>query len=74
MNKSDEEIIRYLTKREYPEKLLMEYREVTPEKHKKAVREVMRELFGITSVDDNEDTVMADFIRRSRDLEERSGK
>ena len=28
----------------------------------------MRELFGITSVDDNEDTVMADFIRRSRDL------
>lgn len=68
MNKSDEEIIRYLTKREYPEKLLMEYREVTPEKHKKAVREVMRELFGITSVDDNEDTVMADFIRRSRDL------
>ncbi len=68
MNKSDEEIIRYLTKREYPEKLLMEYREVTPEKHKKAVREIMRELFGFTPADDNEDTTMADFIRKSRDL------
>ena len=68
MSKSDEEIIRYLTKRDYPEKLLLEYREVTPEKHKKAVREIMRELFNFTPAEDDEDAIMADFIRKSRDL------
>ena len=68
LSKSEEEIIRYLTKRDFTEKLLIEYREVTPEKHKKAVREVMRELFNFTPVDDEEDAMMNDFIRKCRDL------
>ncbi len=61
MNKSEEEIISFVTKKAYVEKLLMEERVRVPEKDKKAVRDVMKELFHISSVSDDEDTMMKNF-------------
>lgn len=68
LNKSDEEIVRYITKKEYVEKLLTEIREKPPIPHIKAVREVMKELFGISSVSDDEDSMMRSFQSYSQDM------
>ena len=62
-NKSTEEIISYITKKAFAEKLLMEVRIRVPEKDKKAVRDVMKEVFGTGSASDDEDTIMKNFQR-----------
>lgn len=68
LNKSEEELIRYITKREYVEKLLLERREKANDTQKKAVREVMKELFGISSVSDDDDTMMQSFQSFSKNV------
>lgn len=65
MNKSEEEIIGYITKKAFTEKLLMEERIRVSDKDKKAVRDVMKELFHGTSSAEDEDTVMKTFQRYS---------
>lgn len=67
-NASEEEVINYITKKAFVEKLLMEEHTRVPEKDKKAVREVMKELFHVSSVTEDEDTQMQDFQRYSRNL------
>lgn len=67
-NTSDEEVINYITKKAFVEKLLMEEHTRVPEKDKKAVREVMKELFHVSSVTEDEDPQMQDFQRYSRNL------
>ena len=62
-NKSDEEIISFITKKAFVEKLLMEERVRVAEKDKKAVRDVMKEVFGTGSVAEDEDTIMKNFQR-----------
>ena len=44
-NRSEEEIIGYITKKQFVDKLLTEVRVRVPENQKKAVRTVMKELF-----------------------------
>lgn len=68
MNKSDEEIIHYITKREYVEKLLIERREKANDAQKKVAREVMKELFGVSSVNDDDDAMMSSFQNYSRNM------
>lgn len=67
-NTSEEEIINFITKKAFAEKLLMEEHTRVPEKEKKAVREVMKELFHVSSVTEDEDSQMQDFQRYSRNL------
>lgn len=67
-NKSDEEIVRYITKREYVEKLLTEKREKPDERLKKSVREVMKELFGTSGSHEDDDALMRSFQKYSREL------
>ncbi len=67
-NKTVEEIIRYMTKREYVEKLLTERREKASDNQKKVAREVMKELFGTSGGTEDEDAVMNSFKNYSRDL------
>lgn len=67
-NTAGEEIINFITKRAFAEKLLMEEHIRVPEKEKKVVREVMKELFHVSSVTEDEDTQMQDFQRHSRSL------
>ncbi len=68
VTKSEEEIIRYLTRREFNEKLMAEKRVRANEKQKKAVRQVMKELFKITSASDDDDAVMSSFLGYAENL------
>ncbi len=60
-NRSEEEIIGYITKKQYVDKLLTEVRVRVPENQKKAVRNVMKDLFKVTPSADDEDTIMKNF-------------
>ena len=62
-SKSEEEIIGFITKKAFVEKLLMEERTRVNEKDKKAVRDVMKEVFGATTSVEDEDTIMKTFQR-----------
>ena len=61
LNKSEEELVNIVTKKQYVDKLLMEVRVRVDERDKKAVRDVMKELFHVSSAADDEDTVMKNF-------------
>ena len=73
LSKSVDEIVRYITRKEFNEKLMTEKRVRASEKQKKAVREVMEELFGIAPSSDEDDAVMGGFLnyagRLKNDLE-----
>ena len=62
MNKDVEEIINYITKKAFVEKLMMEERVRVQDKDKKVVRDVLKELFYTSSPSDDEDAVMNYFI------------
>ena len=61
MNKSGDEIVDYITKKQYVDKLLTEVRTRVSEKDKKAVQKVIKELFGTSLVSEDEDTGMRNF-------------
>jgi hypothetical protein len=61
LNRTSNEIIQYITKKEYLEKLLTNKRKQAGIKEKKAVLEVMKELFGVSSINDGEDSMMQSF-------------
>ena len=61
MNKSGDELVDYITKKQYVDKLLMEVRTRVTEKDKKAVQKVIKELFGTSLVSEDEDTGMQNF-------------
>ena len=68
LTKSEDEIFRYLSRKEYLEKLLTEKRERANDKQKKAVREVMKELFNITPVSDEDDSILKSFQQYAENL------
>lgn len=68
LNKDQEEIINYIVKKAFVEKLMMEVRVRVPEKDKKAVRDVMKELFHTSFASEDEDVVMDRFISYSSNL------
>lgn len=63
LSKTEEEIVRYLTRKEFNEKLMSETKVRANEKQKKAVKEVMKELFGITPSSEDDDAMMKSFLR-----------
>ena len=62
INRTTQEIIRFITRKEYLEKLMINIKKETDAKFKKAVKEVSKDLF------DDDDKVMAEFIRRAKDM------
>ena len=62
LSKSVDEIIRYLTRKEYNDKLMTEKRVKANDKQKKTVREIMKELFNISLSSDDDDLIMKSFI------------
>ena len=68
LNKSEEEIYRYLNRKEYLEKLLADKREKANDKQKKAVREVMKELFNLTPMSDDDDSILKSFQQYASNL------
>jgi hypothetical protein len=65
MNKTPEELVDYITKKQYLDKLLMEVRTRVPEKDKKAVQTVIKELFGSSLTTEDEDSGMRTFQKYS---------
>ncbi len=68
LNRPQEEIIRYITKREYVERLLVDRRQQAGIEEKKAVREVMRELFGFSGINEDDDSMMQSFQSYGKSL------
>ena len=68
LSKSEEEIIRYITRKEFNEKLMTEIKVRANEKQKKSVKEVMKELFGITPSCEEDDAVMKSFLGQAEKL------
>lgn len=66
MNKSGDEIVNFIIKKQYADKLLMEVRTRVAEKDKKAVQKVMKELFRTSLVSEDEDTGMQNFQNYSQ--------
>lgn len=67
VNKRPEEIIRYITKKDYREKLLMERRQQASEAEKRAVRDIIRDLYLDFRVQMDDDTLMETFKNHSKD-------
>ena len=68
LSKTPEEIIRYMTRKEFNEKLMTEKRVKANEKQKKSVRTVMKELFNVTSASDDDDAIMRSFLGYASNL------
>ena len=68
ISKSADEIVRFITRKEFYERLMTERRVRASDKQKRAVREVMKELFGITPANDDDDSVMSSFISYANKL------
>lgn len=66
MNKSGDEIVDYITKKQYVDKLLMEVRIRVSDKDKKAVQRVFKEVFGTSLVTEDEDIGMRNFQNYSQ--------
>ena len=68
LSKSVDEIVRFITRKEFNERLMTEKRVRASEKQKKAVREVMKELFGVSPSSDDDDAVMGSFVKYAGNL------
>lgn len=67
-NKTEEELIGFITKKAFVERLLLEERIRVSEKDKKAVRDVMKELFGTVAVAEDEDSMMKNFRQYAQNI------
>lgn len=56
-----EELVRYLTKREFVEKLLIDIRERATDSQIRSAKEVMKDYFGYTVSSDDDDVIMKNF-------------
>ena len=61
-NKEAEELINYITKKSFVDKLMIEQKVRVSEKEMKIAKDIMKELFGATGSSDDEDVMMNSFI------------
>ena len=68
ISKSADDLYRFVTRKEYLEKLMTEKRVKANDKQKKAVRVVMKDLLTYTCPSDDDDTIMNAFMKRADNL------
>ena len=68
LNKDAKEILRYLTRKEYFEKLMIEPKVKARQDQIKAAKNVIKDLFGVSCPSDDEDVIMRDFKRYADNL------
>jgi len=68
VNKTKDEIIAYITKKQYQEKLMMEQRTRISDREKKVCRDIMKELFHVSTDFDDEDQMMHAFVRNAQTM------
>ena len=67
LSNKKEELVRYLTKREFAEKLLIDIRERATDGQIRSAKEVMKDYFGFTLSSDDDDTIMKSFKNKAQD-------
>ena len=68
LNTEVKDIVRYLTRKENYEKLMAETKVRAGQAQIKAVKGVLKDLFNVSCVSDDEDVIMRDFRRHAEDL------
>lgn len=68
ISKSADDLYRFVTRKEYLEKLMTEKRVKANDRQKKAVRAVMKDLLTYTCPSDDDDTIMNAFMKRAANL------
>ena len=67
MSNTKDELVRYLTKREFVEKLLIDIRERATDGQIRSVKEVLKDYFGYSLSSDDDDTIMSNFKNKVQD-------
>ena len=67
LSTNSDELVRYITKREYVEKLLIDIRERATDGQIRSAKEVMKDYFGFTVSSDDDDKIMSSFKSRAKD-------
>lgn len=65
LSTNQDELVRYITKREYVEKLLIDIRERATDGQIRSAKEVMKDYFGFTVSSDDDDRIMSSFKSRA---------
>jgi hypothetical protein len=68
LNKDAKELLRYLTRKEYAEKLMIELKTKAGQTQIKAVKGVIKDLFGVSCISTDEDVIMRDFKRYAENM------
>ena len=67
LKRSVDEIVTFITKKQYVDKLMAEKRERAGDKEKKDAKDIIKNLFDITVTSNEDDTIMDTFQRKSRE-------
>lgn len=67
LSNTKEELVRYLTKRDFVEKLLIDIRERATDGQIRSVKEVLKDYFGYSLSSDDDDTIMRSFKDKAKD-------
>ena len=67
LSNTKDELVRYLTKREFVEKLLIDIRERATDGQIRSVKEVLKDYFGFSLSSDDDDTIMRTFKNKAKD-------
>ena len=67
ISNTKDELVRYLTKREFVEKLLIDIRERATDGQIRSVKEVLKDYFGFSLSSDDDDTIMKSFKDKAQD-------
>ena len=73
-NKTTDELIAYITKKTFADKLMIEQKVRVSDKEKKITKDIMKELFGTVGSSDDEDMMMNIFIEYANKLISTLGK
>lgn len=67
LTNSKDELVRYITKREFVEKLLIDIRERATDGQIRSAKEVIKDYFGFTVSSDDDDVIMKNFQSKAKD-------
>ena len=70
LSNTKDELVRYLTKREFVEKLLIDVRERASDGQIRSAKEVLKDYFGYSLSSDDDDTIMRSFENKAQDKRE----
>ena len=66
LSNSKDELVRYITKREFVEKLLIDIREQATDGQIRSVKEVMKDYFDLHYQSDDDDVIMKNFKSKAK--------